>query len=743
MPEFRWTFVASGYDEVERAFESIAKKADRAAAAQRAHSRVATTGTKRAGRAAKEEFSGYTTQHRRTMANAKARQREVDKAANAEVRAAERKVARIERLENRLHSRIAKQRERDSIRQQRAQERIARARRGRGSAMLGGALRLGIGAVGAVGAVASGVGGAAMRQNLQLHDVATRIAIQGRGAGKAARDPQSLMRGFQSAATAAPGSDAMSIAQGVSAFVAKTGDLERALSLQETLATAMVATGASGEDLGAMLADLSKKFDIKSVDGMQKALATLIDQGKRGSFELADAAAQFPKIGAAAERFGGMRGAGGLAMVGGLTQIAREATPSGEEAGTAVESMFRQLAAKSDVLGRKGVNVFADKGKTQARDVRDILAETIGKYKGNVPELQKVFDVRGIRAVSPLIAEFNRVQATTGDVNKAMDAVRQKIDAAIGSTAQWSEVQRDASVAQQSSAVQLTTAWESIKKAVGDSATPAILSAVKKFAELEAETGILTKAGSAVGTAFAAIAEAAELAADALQALGILDPTDPAEKARKKAGRDRASAQQAIDDLNMAGSDQRKAGGIIGKGGKKSEQLQAAIAAGIDPKKFLAYRRESKKLGAANDVLFTEDLGPRSGAEARAAFVKRYMAAGASEGDANAMAQQIAKNPEKVAAHQEGLAGVLQSPIMKTVLAGMPLLGAAIDKTGPAGNEDQMAAVRDFAAEVTAAKGGVKDAALGDALKEAAAAAKEFAANAKAAKPQASVFVGE
>src|SRR5690606_20074319 len=81
----------------------------------------------------------------------------------------------------------------------------------------------------------------------------------------------------------------------------------------------------------------------------REAFATLIAQGKAGAFELRDLAAQAPRVLAQAQAFG-MGSREGLRQLGGFLQIARSATGSPEQAATATEATFRQLATNADKL---------------------------------------------------------------------------------------------------------------------------------------------------------------------------------------------------------------------------------------------------------------------------------------------------------------------------------------------------------------------------------------------------------
>lgn len=381
----------------------------------------------------------------------------------------------------------------------------------------------GVAAIG-LGVASLGIVGQAAREAIALRDSANRISIGARGAGEKAVDGGVLAREFQQAALASPGVKATDIAEGTASFVAKTGDLAAARRFQSTFATTASATGSSVQDIAGAASDIFQKFDITSIDDMRSALAALTFQGKSGAFELKDAASQFAKMSSAASRFGLSKGPEGLKTLGGLTQIARSATGSSEQASTAVEAVFRQLVLKSTKLQGQGVQVF-EKGShnTKTRNIQDILVETISKNKGSLPKLQDIFGDEGIRGVSPLISKYNEAaNATKGtEAEKTaagITALREALAAAIDAPGDWSEVVKDAAQAQQSSGAQLDAAWEQIKAKVSDEAVPALVQLIPTITRLASE-GL-----DPAITTFKAIAESGLLVIDLFKFLGLIHP---------------------------------------------------------------------------------------------------------------------------------------------------------------------------------------------------------------------------
>lgn len=345
-----------------------------------------------------------------------------------------------------------------------------------------------IGAGLAAGAVGIGVTGAAARDALRVRELANRISINSRQAGQEAIDPSVLQREFERIAIGTPGQTAVGVGEALQGFVTKTGRADVGRQSLGTFATVASATGSDIRDVSNAAADLFQKFDITSMEDMREALAALTMQGKEGAFELKDAAGQFARLSAAASRFGIDKGVSGVRTLGGLTQIARSATGSSEQASTAVEATLRQLIAKSGAIKKDlGVNVFAKGSKSKTRDVRDVLVDVIAKSKGELPKLQQIFGEEGIRGVSPLISTFNQARnaATGTEAEKTaagVAALREQLRKAIDAPGDWAEIQKDAAQAQQDASAKLTASWERLQSKVGDAVLPALADLVDKFA---------------------------------------------------------------------------------------------------------------------------------------------------------------------------------------------------------------------------------------------------------------------
>ncbi|HZL96148.1 MAG TPA: phage tail tape measure protein, partial [Vicinamibacterales bacterium] len=332
------------------------------------------------------------------------------------------------------------------------------------------------------GAIAAGVYLA--KQANDVFESANRLSIASRGAGRQGADPTQLMGQFFQVAQDVRGQTAEGAAAAAAKFVQMTGDLETARASLTDFAIAASASGADMESVAGTSAAISQQFAITDPRQIREVLAALIFQGKTGAFELKDAADLFPRLAAAGAAFGLDKGVGGVKTLGGLTQIARTGTGTGEQAATAVENLLTNLKLKSDDLKKAGVKVY-DKGKT--RDLPSILIDAIAKVGGKNVEkkqagLSQIFGEQGIRAINPMISKFNDVFVATGSTEKAMQALRDMINSSINAPGNWADVIEDSARAQSTSSATVTAAMEKLKERVGAGALPVLTDFIDKLA---------------------------------------------------------------------------------------------------------------------------------------------------------------------------------------------------------------------------------------------------------------------
>lgn len=421
-------------------------------------------------------------------------ERKVAREAEREAKKAAREVER-ERLAG--ERRIA--REAKAAAREQARERAAVSRQATGLVRRG--LNAPFGFVAGAGRMAAGViaGGLALGGSAGIYDSlragidAERKAIALVNSTDGAVTKEQLMSRSGAIARETGFSQAKAI-EGVSSFVAKTGDIDTAMKNWENFAKIARATDSEIGDIADAAADLSAKFDIKSVEDMKQAFAGLVQQGKEGAFELKDMAEQFPRIGAAARNFG-WSGTRGLSQLGGLAQIARQSTPGSEEAATSVENFFNQLQVKNADLekgkfGRR-FSIYNKAGdqRSGVKDLEELAPELIDSVKGNTGKLLKILDIRGMRAIASLNSVYNdTIGKTKGtDTEKrtaAMAAVRTEITRRVDTKAANGMLDTDYQRAQGGSGEQLGRIVEDLRVEFARKLLPVLQEAVPKFREL-------------------------------------------------------------------------------------------------------------------------------------------------------------------------------------------------------------------------------------------------------------------
>ncbi|MFV0626165.1 MAG: phage tail tape measure protein [Alphaproteobacteria bacterium] len=204
-------------------------------------------------------------------------------------------------------------------------------------------------------------------------------------------------------------------------MAAMTGDVDFAVANMENLGMAISATGAAGEDIGAMVGNMFQKFNIKSADEILQVLDIFANQANEGSFELKDLATQGERIMAAYATLG-RSGAIANREMGALMQISRMGTGSAEQAATAFEAMVMTFSdpAKIKLLKSAGIAVKDNAG--QMRAIPDILKDIIVKTKGDATQLNQVFDRFAFRGISTLAIEFQNAMKQGKSVDEAFSS---------------------------------------------------------------------------------------------------------------------------------------------------------------------------------------------------------------------------------------------------------------------------------------------------------------------------------
>lgn len=273
----------------------------------------------------------------------------------------------------------------------------------------------GVGLLRGAAAIAGGIGFAAAFQDArnfekQLLDLAV-------ASGNLNDKFLDKMRGKVTDLSNKYGIGADQIASYAAKIVEATGNSKLATETLGEMAKVGFATGANMADLAGIVTNLSTKLGL-SQQQFGGAFEVLATQADKGSFELKDLASELNVVLVAAADLG-VRGMAGVRTVGALAQVARRATGSASEAGTALSRFFLQLKVKRADI-EKTFGVTLKDGNDQFKDMSTILGDLVRRFKQLSAEGKKfkggkdigakaaeLFDVRGSRVFSQLVRDFS------------------------------------------------------------------------------------------------------------------------------------------------------------------------------------------------------------------------------------------------------------------------------------------------------------------------------------------------
>ncbi|MEI8634708.1 hypothetical protein P4S72_27085 [Vibrio sp. PP-XX7] len=203
----------------------------------------------------------------------------------------------------------------------------------------------------ATGAVGAGSAAAVMG----LEERYERLGIQ---AGKSKQEMTALRKAmFATSQQSDIRVDQGEMLSAVEKIVEKTGDLKFAQDNMANIGRVMQATGAAGEDVGEMFADMSQKFGLKNSKEVLSAIDTLVVQGKAGAFTLQNLAAEGASVSAAYAAMG-RTGPKAVQEMGALLQMARMGSGSAAEAAGSTESVLEDITSNYKDIEKLGVEVF-------------------------------------------------------------------------------------------------------------------------------------------------------------------------------------------------------------------------------------------------------------------------------------------------------------------------------------------------------------------------------------------------
>lgn len=184
--------------------------------------------------------------------------------------------------------------------------------------------------------------------------------------------------------------------------IEKTGDKAYGISQLENMALAIQATGSSGYDIGATVADL-QKFNIATKEEILEALNILDAQGKMGSLTAEELAAAAEKLFSSAVA-AGATGIQGIKETGALAQTARMVVGSGDEAVTYLNRIPSDFIQNADLFRKEGIEVFDKDGKL--RNQVELLKEVIVKLDGSIPRLSELFSDTSLQVVKKMAGDY-------------------------------------------------------------------------------------------------------------------------------------------------------------------------------------------------------------------------------------------------------------------------------------------------------------------------------------------------
>ena len=195
-------------------------------------------------------------------------------------------------------------------------------------------------------------------------------------------------------------------------IVEKTGDLDFAKANIENIGLAIQATGATGANVGAMLAEFQKQ-GITAPGEVLKVIDSLNLQGKEGAFTLKDLAQLGPRV-VSAYNATGRSGVQAMKEMGAALQVIRMGTDSSATAATAFEATLRTLSDPKKIEQLKelgGVEVFdpelLKQGKQQLKPINELMVEIIKASGGKQTNLGQIFDGEAMRAFNTIWVSSN------------------------------------------------------------------------------------------------------------------------------------------------------------------------------------------------------------------------------------------------------------------------------------------------------------------------------------------------
>ncbi|HDO1316330.1 hypothetical protein [Aeromonas veronii] len=200
---------------------------------------------------------------------------------------------------------------------------------------------------------------------------------------------------------------------GVAQVVEMTGDLDWALANRDTMGMTISATGASGDAVGAFMAELQKLG--LTAEQTQEAITRMLSQGKEGAFTLQNLASLGPRV-VAAYSSSGRQGTGMLQEMGAVLQMIRKTSGSSEQTATTFEALMRAFNDNKTVkaLQKRGIKVFDEealkRGEKILRPLPELMKDITMKTGGDQSKIGTIFtDAEAKRAFFSYANDWNGI----------------------------------------------------------------------------------------------------------------------------------------------------------------------------------------------------------------------------------------------------------------------------------------------------------------------------------------------
>jgi hypothetical protein len=292
----------------------------------------------------------------------------------------------------------------------------------------------------------------------------------------------------------------------MSGFVTKTGDLTAARGAIQGLADLSLATGT---DFGEMGEAAGQAFNVirdtikdpkEQLAALAEVMSTIAGQGNLGAVEIRDMATELAGLGAATRSFKGgpvelLKSMGAIAQA----SVARGGAKDAAEATTAVTRFAADVTKRpaQKALKGLGIDVFADKGKTQLKDPREIMADILAKTGGDMTQIEEVLNVesaKALRGFSPLFLEAERNRKATGQGPTGKEALFAEFQRFTGANLSPEEIQKRAASRLEDPDLQFSEAAKQFNEAVSKDLLPALTKLVPEFVKLTPALGDLFNA---------------------------------------------------------------------------------------------------------------------------------------------------------------------------------------------------------------------------------------------------------